>query len=175
VPHTYVALLRGINVGGNNVIAMAALVATFERAKFAAVRTYIQSGNVIFETPERDARALESRIARALTKAHAYDARVVVRHRDEMAAIVADMPRAWKKPVATLRYNVLFLGAELDQPKFVDELARRGLDGLAYRPGVVYWHASADDLGRAALGKVSKERALTVRNLNTTTKIFERM
>jgi uncharacterized protein (DUF1697 family) len=172
---TFVALLRGINVGGHNVIAMTALVETFAAAGYADARTYIQSGNVIFEARTRDARALETKLARALAKAHTYEARVVVRSRDEMAAIVAGMPKAWRNPVATKRYNVLFLGAAIDAPAIVDELARRGLDQLAYQPGVVYSTATAGDAALAALGKVSSYREITVRNLNTTTKILERM
>ena len=65
-PATFVALLRGINVGGNN--------------------------------------ALEARIERALSKAHGYDARVVLRSHDEMKQHVADLPRAWKRPDPKMRY-----------------------------------------------------------------------
>jgi uncharacterized protein (DUF1697 family) len=59
---TYVALLRGINVGGNNLIRMVALKASFERAGFRNVATYIQSGNVVFESEDNDGGTLERRI-----------------------------------------------------------------------------------------------------------------
>src|SRR5690349_11738209 len=75
----YVALLRGINVGGNNIIPMKALAKTFEKLGLASVRTYIASGNVLFETTEKDARKLEERIAAAVKKSHACAAKVVVR------------------------------------------------------------------------------------------------
>src|SRR5690606_26259677 len=55
----YVALLRGINVGGKNVIPMASLVKTFERLGFSRVQTLLASGNVIFAAPRQDARKLE--------------------------------------------------------------------------------------------------------------------
>ena len=173
--HTYVALLRGINVGGNNIIAMAALVETFARAGYRGAHTYIQSGNVIFETSSRDPRALETKLEAALSEAHEYAAKVIVRSRDEMAAIVAGMPKPWRKPIATKRYNVLFLGAAIDRPAIVDELVRRGAAQVAYQPGVVYWSATAGDAAQAALSKVSSNREITVRNLNTTTKLLELM
>ena len=55
----HVALLRGINVGGKNIIPMAALAQTFERMKFSSVKTFIASGNVIFAAPKQDLRKLE--------------------------------------------------------------------------------------------------------------------
>ena len=93
-PATYVALLRGINVGGSNVIPMSALVKTFERMGLDSVKTYIASGNVLFRTRVSEPRALEARIENALSKAHAYDARVVLRSHAEMARHVQDLPRA---------------------------------------------------------------------------------
>lgn len=176
---TYVALLRGINVGGNNVIPMAALVDTFARAGFAGARTYIASGNVIFESTSRDPRALERTLEAALSRAHAYAATVVVRDRDHMAAIVDELPRAWRKPSADRRYNVLFLRHTIDAPAVLDGLApKRGLEQVAYRPGVLYWSARAADVPNTAMGKLSASsiyREVTVRNLNTTLAIHERM
>ena len=58
----YVALLRGINVGGKNLIRMPALKAAFEAAGFEDVSTYIQSGNVLFSSPSRSARRLTEEI-----------------------------------------------------------------------------------------------------------------
>ena len=169
---TYVALLRGINVGGNHIIPMAALAATFERAGFTNVRTYIQSGNVIFDAKARDARALEARIERACSAAHAYAAKVIVRDQDEMAAIVADMPRAWSKPDAATRYNVLYLRHTIDAPEILDRLSpERRLEHVAYRPGVLYWSARPKDVPRTQMAKLSSHEIygeLTVRNLNTT-------
>src|SRR5690348_10880623 len=62
----YVALLRGINVGGNNIIPMATLRLVFERLGFDGVRTYINSGNVIFQTSSRSLKMLTADIERAI-------------------------------------------------------------------------------------------------------------
>jgi hypothetical protein len=63
----YVALLRGINVGGNNLIKMADLKACFEKLDLAEVATYIQSGNVLFSTTETDKTRLINTISLPLT------------------------------------------------------------------------------------------------------------
>jgi uncharacterized protein (DUF1697 family) len=177
--NTYVALLRGINVGGNNVIPMAALSKTFEGVGLASVKTYIQSGNVLFRTADADSRALEARVERALTKAHRYDARVVIRSLQEMAGVIDGLPRAWKSADATMRCNVLFLRHEIDSEAILDGLSpKANVEQVWYRPGVLYWSARTSDLSRTSMATLSSDaiyKQLTVRNLNTTKKIFDLM
>jgi uncharacterized protein (DUF1697 family) len=179
VSKTYVALLRGINVGGNNVIPMSALSKTFEKTGVSSVKTYIASGNVMFRSPDHDPRALEDRIERALTMAHRYGAKVVVRSLDEMVGVIAGLPRAWKRADARMRCNVLFLRHEIDSEAILDGLdPKKGIEHVAYRPGVLYWSARTSDLGRTSMVKLSSKeiyQQLTVRNLNTTRRIFELM
>ncbi len=79
----YVALLRGINVGGSNLIRMAALKACFEAEGFGDVATYIQSGNVLFTAGRANQQALTGQIEKALSRSFAYQSRVVVRSADE--------------------------------------------------------------------------------------------
>ena len=81
---TYVALLRGINVGGKNLIKMPALKAAFEEDGFEDVATYIQSGNVLFTAPGIRAADLTRRIEAMLAKAFDYVPTVVVRNRTQM-------------------------------------------------------------------------------------------
>jgi uncharacterized protein (DUF1697 family) len=175
---TFVALLRGINVGGNNVIPMAALAQTFEALGLDAVKTYIASGNVLFRA-DGDARKLEVRIERALTKAHRYDATVVLRSRDEMARVIDALPRAWRRPVPTQRYNVIFLRHEIDSESILDGLApKQGIEEVTYCPGALLWSAKTSDLARTSMAKLSSKpiyKKVTVRNLNTAKKIFELM
>jgi uncharacterized protein (DUF1697 family) len=178
-PVTYVALLRGINVGGNNVIPMSALVKTFERMGLDSVKTYIASGNVLFRTKATEPRAIEARIESALSKAHAYDARVVLRSQAEMARHLKDLPRPWKRPDPEMRYNVLFLRHEIDSESILEDLAPKpDIEQIWYRPGVLYWSAHTSDLARTSMVKLSSKgiyKHVTVRNLNTTRKILELM
>ena len=82
---TYVALLRGINVGGKNLIRMPALKAAFEDDGFEDVATYIQSGNVVFAAPATRATELTHRIETMLAEAFDYVPTVVVRSQQAVA------------------------------------------------------------------------------------------
>ena len=85
----FVALLRGINVGGKNLISMSSLKASFEGMGFKEVSTYINSGNIIFKAKEGDARKLEVEIEKMLVREYHLDCKVVVRSYAEMAKLVA--------------------------------------------------------------------------------------
>src|ERR687897_2905327 len=100
----YVALLRGINVGGKNAVPMPALKASFEEAGFANVATYIQSGNVVFDAPSSSQAELTRRIEGILRKAFGhYEASLVVRSRSQMRAIVDRAPKGFGTEPATYR------------------------------------------------------------------------
>ena len=85
---TWLALLRGINVGGRNVIRMAELRNCFEAEGFRDVVTYIQSGNVIFRSASSGPGALTARIEGMLAAAFDYRAKVTVRSREQMRAVI---------------------------------------------------------------------------------------
>lgn len=89
---TYVALLRGINVGGHRVIRMADLRGMFDKAGAKNVETYIQSGNVVFEHAARSAATLTHDLARTIAKAAGFDVSLVVRTGAELAATIEDNP-----------------------------------------------------------------------------------
>ena len=76
--NVYVALLRGVNVGGNNMISMGALRESFARLGFEKVASYINSGNIIFRTKENDARKLEKKIEQMLAKEYELGSKVSV-------------------------------------------------------------------------------------------------
>lgn len=173
----WVALLRGINVGGNNIIPMKALAETFTGLGLASVKTYIASGNVLFESADRDPRALEKKLEKAITKAHDCNVKVVVRTREELASLVDDLPRGWKKPDAKKkRYYVIFLRHSVDTEEVLERLpAKAGVEELLYRPGTLLWSANIAALTRSSVSKKLVSRPLyddvTVRNLNTTLKL----
>jgi uncharacterized protein (DUF1697 family) len=176
----HVALLRGINVGGNNIIPMASLAKCFEAMKLSSVKTFIASGNVMFAAPKQDLRKLEVKIEKALVKAFDYDAKVVVKSKDELDAIVAAMPKDWRKPSPAMRYYVMFLRHAIDNKRVLDQLEpRAGVETLTYVPGALLWAATIAALGKSAVAKKMLAKPLyqemTVRNLNTTLKLAELM
>lgn len=87
----HVALLRGINLGGRQ-LPMKDLVAMFERAGCVKVRSYIQSGNVVFEAPEKVAAGISAVVEKAIRNRFKYDAPVVVRSASELATVARKNP-----------------------------------------------------------------------------------
>src|ERR1051325_8674844 len=104
----FVALLRGVNVGGNNMISMSSLKESFEALGFQNVVTYINSGNIVFKTKENDARKLEKKIEQMMSKDYKLDSKVVIRSLPEMEKLVKSLPGSWDGD-SSRRYNVIFL------------------------------------------------------------------
>jgi uncharacterized protein (DUF1697 family) len=98
VVKTYVAMLRGINVGGQKVVKMEALRAACESAGLGNVRTYVQSGNVVFEQAEKKTRDVEVGIMDIVKKEFGFDVAVVARTGEELASVVANLPLVGKDP-----------------------------------------------------------------------------
>jgi uncharacterized protein (DUF1697 family) len=174
----FVALLRGVNVGGNNIISMRALKESFEKSGFTQVATYINSGNVIFATKELDARKLEKKVEQILSKDFQLDSKVVVRSVSEMAKLVESLPESWTGD-SRYRYNVMFLRHTIDSEKILEELAAKsGAEQFEYRRGALLWSAEVSELARTSMQKLSSRKVfqdMTVRNLNTTKKLYELM
>lgn len=176
--NVFVALLRGVNVGGNNMISMRALKESFERMGFAQVSTYINSGNIIFTTRDDDARKLEVKIEQMLVKEYQLDSKVVLRNLSEMAKLVKSLPPGWGDDSAW-RYNVIFLRHTIDSKKILAELpAQNDIEEIVYRPGTLLWSSLASEANRSNMMKLLSKKTFketTVRNLNTTKKLHELM
>jgi uncharacterized protein (DUF1697 family) len=171
----YVALLRGINVGGNNVIKMSDLKAAFEALDLSAVATYIASGNVLFETGEKDAAALTRRIETALSARFGYDSKIVLRSRAQMKAVVAGAPRGFGSRPALRRYDAIFLKEPLTAREALESITiAEGVDEAHAGKGVLYFSRLIAQAARSRLGRVVMlpvYKRMTIRNWNTTTKL----
>jgi len=176
---TYLALLRGINVGGKNVIKMADLRNCFEAEGFRDVATYIQSGNVIFRSPASGLRTLTNRIEEMLAMAFDYEASVVLRSRRQMRAVVAGAPTGFGEQPKTYRYDTLFLKAPLTATSAMESVpARPGVDEAWAGSGVLYFSRRIDQASRSYLSRLASMpvyQRMTVRNWNTTTRLLELM
>ena len=174
----FVALLRGINVGGNNMIKMSALKVSFERLGFKDVATYINSGNVLFKTRETDARKVEKKIEKMLAAEYRLPCKVVIRSAAEMARLVKKLPKDWTGD-KDWRYNVIFLRHTIDSKDLVAGLEfKPDIEKVTYVSGTLLWSAHVDDISRTTMLKLSGHKMfqeMTVRNLNTTKKLHELM
>src|SRR5690242_4828005 len=105
---TFVALLRGINVGGNNKLPMRELAALFADAGAREVATYIQSGNVVFDAPAQADRRIAAAVGKAIAARFGLTVPVVTRSAAELAAVIGKNPfLAAGKPEKAL--HVMFL------------------------------------------------------------------
>jgi uncharacterized protein (DUF1697 family) len=177
-PTVFVALLRGVNVGGNNMISMKSLKASFETMGFTNVSTYINSGNIIFQSKEDDPRKLEKKIEQMLSSEYQLESKVVLRSLSEMEKLVKALPQNWGDD-SDWRFNVIFLRHSIDSEKILDELpANSDIEEVLYRPGTLLWSVQASEANRSKFVKLSSRKNfkdMTVRNLNTTRKLYELM
>jgi uncharacterized protein (DUF1697 family) len=175
----YLALLRGINVGGSNPIRMAALKACFEAQGFRDVTTYIQSGNVLFTAGRANQHALTGQIEKALSKTFTYESRVVVRSFEQMQATVEEAPKGFGQQPTVYRYDVIFLKDPLTSAEALKSVsAKPGVDQVFAGDGVLYFSRLISKAGQSRLSRVVATPAyqdMTIRNWNTTARLLELM
>jgi uncharacterized protein (DUF1697 family) len=173
----YVALLRGINVGGKNKIRMADLKACFEGQGFENVATYIASGNVLFDSGERSSEKLTQNIEKALTKTFGYKAVVVVRSRAHILSVVDKAPKGFGSQPSLYRSDALFLKPPLTAGATIKSIpTKEGVDQVYAGPGVLYFSrltskASSSRLSRIVAMPIYK--SITIRSWGTTVKLRE--
>ena len=172
----YVALLRGINVGGNNKVAMAELKAAFTGAGMTRVTTYINSGNVVFSSRARNQAKLAARLEDAIAETFGFAIRVLVRDIDAMRETVAALPDDWVND-KTMKCDVMFLWDEADRPDLLDDLALKpGIDDVRRVPGALIWRVDKSDVTRSGMMKMAGTplyKQMTIRNCNTARKLLE--
>ncbi len=171
----YVALLRGINVGGKNLIKMPALKACFEANGFEDVVTYIQSGNVVFASRETRSVGLTRRIEAMLAEPFGYRATVVVRNRTQMRSVVHRAPKGFGAEPAQYRYDVIFLKPPLTSKVAMKSVPTKpGVDEAHVGTGVLYFSRLIEKATQSRLNKIVSSPIypnVTIRNWNTTTKL----
>ena len=176
---TCLALLRGINVGGRNVIRMAELRKCFEAEGFRDVVTYIQSGNVIFRSPSAGLSTLTARIEEMLAAAFDYKAKVALRSRRQIRAVVEEAPAGFGTQPDVYRYDVLFPIAPLTATAAMEHVRTRpGVDAAWTGEGVLYFSRLIEKASRSHLSRLASMpvyQSMTIRNWNTTTRLLQLM
>jgi uncharacterized protein (DUF1697 family) len=172
-----VSLLRAINVGGNNMVSMETLRKLHEELGLKDVKTYVQSGNVVFRAKFRDVKALERKLEDALERRHGFRPPVLIRTAEELRDAVARNPFAGRKGIEPAKLHIVFLAGlpasgaaeRIRAIKVGPEEAH-----LSGRELYVYY---PDGAGRskftAALIDKSLSTTGTARNWNTVTKLLE--
>jgi uncharacterized protein (DUF1697 family) len=172
-----VALLRGINVGGKNLVKMDELRAAFEQMGFADVATYIASGNVLFRAPRQQSAKLAARIESELTRRFGIDLRVVLMTEAQLRTVVEEAPRGFG--AKTELCDVLFLRKPLTAKKAYAMVERReGVDRAWEGKGVLYFSRLKAKASSSRLSKIvgtPEYKNMTLRNWNTARKLLALM
>ena len=173
----YVALLRGINIGGNNKINMQALKKCFESLGHGDVVTYINSGNVIFRSADSKA-SLSASISLAIEKTFGIAIKIVIRDKIDYQKMMAQIPDQCRND-DQMKCDILFLADSINSKAIIEQIpARQGVDDFRYIFGAVLSILARKDRGKSGLNKISSlpiYQNMTVRNINTTRKIYQIM
>ena len=173
----YIALLRGINVGGKNKIAMPLLKAALETAGFSEVATYINSGNVIFSTSNEDTVALQKICQQVIADTFQLEIAVAVISADELREALEHAPPWWDKN-SEAKHNAIFIIAPAtvdDVMKSVGE-AKPEYEQVSGYGQVIFWSAPLATFSRTRWSKIVSTAAydsVTIRNANTAKKLLQ--
>ncbi|MCC6398131.1 MAG: DUF1697 domain-containing protein [Bacteroidetes bacterium] len=173
----YISLLRGINVGGHKKIPMKDLKALYESAGFTDFKTYIQSGNVVFNSTRKDIQRINTDIEKAITDSFGFPVTVITREAGDLGKIIKQNPFAGRDGIDEKHLFVVFLGAkpsatavkDLSIPpvKTRDELKVSALEVFVHCP---------DGYGQTPYTNLFFEKKLkvaaTARNWRTTTTLY---
>jgi uncharacterized protein (DUF1697 family) len=173
----YLGLLRGINVGGKNLVNMADLRAALEGMGFEDVATYIQSGNVLFRAPRQKREELAARIEAKLSRRFGMELKVVLLTEAQLTGVIEDAPRGFGAD--SHKCDVIFLRKPLTVTKAFGLFeTREGVDAAWAGKGVVYFSRLAAKASGSRLSKivaVPEYQDMTIRSWSTTTKLHALM
>ncbi|MCK9208392.1 MAG: DUF1697 domain-containing protein [Salinivirgaceae bacterium] len=173
----YVALLRGINVGGNNKVEMKKLKTAFELLGFTNVVTYINSGNIIFEDTSKGQDVIVNEIEKAIKKDFQLDIKVLVRNFENIEIICQKLPATWLKN-EMMRTDIMFLWEKFDRPGIMEQIQINPVDNVKYLPGTVLWNVEGKNYAKSGMLKLMGTelyKNMTIRNVNTVRKLHQIM
>ena len=174
---TYVALLRGINLSGHRIVKMDQLRKAFEELGFEDVKTYIQSGNVIFKGPLQAPVSLAKRIEEKVLRQFGFPVPVVVKTADEIAEVIKNNPLVKEKGIDISRLHVTFLSCvpEKSALKMLDAIPAGG-DQFRCSGQAIYLHCPngyhETKLSNNVLEKMLKV-GTTTRNWKTVNQLYQ--
>jgi uncharacterized protein (DUF1697 family) len=174
----YVALLRGINVGGKNKMDMNLLKQTFEQAGMNDVVTYINTGNIIFSYKDLSKTKLSTILEEAIHNDFGMQIKVLVRSIDDVRGIIHAIPDTWKND-KDMKSDVMFLWDEMDNASVLKNLViKPTIDTVIYVPGAILWSVDKKNSTKSGMSKIvgtKLYKQVTIRNVNTARKIYALM
>jgi uncharacterized protein (DUF1697 family) len=173
----YIALLRGINVGGNNKVPMKDLKACFEQMGFCDVITYINSGNVVFSGLDQEITELISLCEKSLMETFGFPIRTAVISSEAYKRAMAHAPQWWGNE-PDVKHNVLVVIPPATGKMIVEEVGaiKPEYENVAFYENLIFWSAPVKTFSRTRWSKIVGTRAyqdVTIRNANTAGKLLE--
>lgn len=171
----YIALLRGINVGGNHKVDMKKLKAIFESLGCFNVSTYINSGNVIFESTD-DKKHISDIIKNRLNSEFDFEIPLLIKTSNEMKIIADAIPKEWQNDKAN-KTDVAYLFPEIDSKETLDILPiKKEFMDIRYVKGAIFWNIERENYNKSNLNKIISHKlykSMTLRNINTAKRLAE--
>jgi uncharacterized protein (DUF1697 family) len=172
--NTYLALLRGINVGGNAPVDMKQLKACFEALDFINVRTYINTGNVIFDSPMKNRTVLIESIETKLNESFGFKIPIVLRDKENLKTLCDTFPKTWINN-DEYKTDILFLWDAYDTEDSINLITHNPkVDILIYVSGSIGWCIRRDHYRESGMSKFIGSplyKNMTARNINTLRKL----
>ena len=173
----YVALLRGINVGGKSRVEMSRLKQVFAGLGCTDISTYINSGNVIFRDV-MPAAQLAARIQHKIAQEFGFEVPVILRDLPAMQQLNEFIPASWTNDDQQ-RTNVLFLWDHINEASILTKIKTKPeIEDVRYTPGAIIWNTARKDITRGSASKLVQNELypfITIRNLTTVQKLYALM
>lgn len=174
----YIALLRGINVGGNSKVDMKVLKKVFEDAGLQEVKTYINSGNVIFKEDNSSKEDLVKNLETAIEHEFGFYIKVLIKDFNEIKEINNSLPKDWVND-NQMKCDVMFLWEDVDKKEVLNEvIIKSEIDDVKYVNGAILWRVDRDKVTKSGMLKIvgtKLYKQMTIRNCNTLRKVYKIM
>lgn len=173
----YISILRGINVSGHKIIKMSDLKVLYEKLGFENVTTYIQSGNLIFESKLTSENEIIIKIEKAISDSYNYEVPVLVKNMNDMENIINNNPFSNQTNIDVKKLHVTFLSDNTEN-ELIEKIKdyKSGNDKFIIDEKVIYLYCP-DGYGNTKLNNTFFEKKLqikaTTRNWQTVNKLFE--
>ncbi len=165
----YIALLRGINVGGHRKVEMKKLKKILEFIGYFNVSTYLNSGNALFESTKSQ-EEIQKAVTKALSKEFGFEIPTLIKNIEEIKHISSAIPEEWQNNKEH-KTDVAYLFPEVDSKKILGEIpVKKDYVNLIYVKGAIIWHMHKKNYNKSHLNKLigtELYQRMTVRNVNT--------
>ncbi|GGC95011.1 DUF1697 domain-containing protein [Enterococcus wangshanyuanii] len=174
----YIALLRGINVSGKNKIAMSKLKTACETLGFTNVTTYINSGNILFNSTISVREELVDLIQRSIKENFGLEVPVMVLTAEELSTVFANAPEWWGTADKEVYHNTIFMIAPTTVEEVVEVIgeAKSEIEQIHLYENVIFWTANLKSFSKTRWSKIASSTVnskVTIRNANTVKKLLE--